>query len=116
MPAVIEIDKYNLLYGKVLSVMKDVNRAKALTIVLYNIISELNISPTYAMKYVTESGLRFNDEIYAQMNKSRTNSSQIGFIDSNAINRGVYAQINLVQPVTTNKYVDGDYANNIYVE
>lgn len=101
MPAVIETDKYNLLYGKVLSVIKDINRAKALTLVLYNITSELNISPANAMKYITESGLRFNDDIYAQMNKSRTNSSQIGFIDSNAINKGVHAQINLVQSVNT---------------
>jgi hypothetical protein len=89
----IETDKYNLLYGKILSVLKDVPRSKALTSILYKVGTDLGLSNEELLKYITANGLRFDNEIYKQLNAARTNSSQIGFIDENNVPSRISQQV-----------------------
>jgi hypothetical protein len=93
MTTAIETDKYNLLYGKILSIVKDVSRSKALTNVLYQISNDLGMSNDQVLKYVTATGLRFDNKIYEQLNAARTNSSQIGFLDENNVPSRIAQQV-----------------------
>ena len=94
----IDTNKYNLLYGKILTVVKDAARAKILTNVLYNVSDETGVSHADMLKYVTENGIRFNNIIYNKLNELRTNSSQLGFVDGNNVPKKLAQQINLSVP------------------
>lgn len=89
----IDVEKYDLLYGKVLKILGNIERAKQLTAVLYKISSELGLSNEQLLKYVSKNGLRFDNEVYNQLNNARTNSSQIGFIDQNNIPPAIKQQV-----------------------
>lgn len=91
----IETDKFNLLYGKILSIIKDIDKSKAFTKILYDICEQTGISHNEILKYVSESGLRFENKIYEKLNQQRTNSSQLGFIDKDNIPPRLASQINL---------------------
>ena len=89
----IDSDKYNLLYGKILSIVDNPDSAKQLANVLYQIGSTLGLSNDELTKYVSVNGLQFNNQVYTQLNASRTNSSQIGFIDENNIPPSISQQV-----------------------
>jgi hypothetical protein len=91
--AAIEVAKFDLLYGKLLKIIGNVDRAKQLTFILYNISADIGIDHEQLLKYVTVNGLKFDNEIYAQLNKARTNSSQIGFIDQTTISPNILQQV-----------------------
>lgn len=81
----LEASKYDVLYGKLLKLGLAVDQAKSLSKVLYDISIEQGVSTDELLKYVNSNGLRYDNEVYALLNKARTNSSQIGFIDQNNI-------------------------------
>ena len=89
----VDSDKYNLLYGKVLGIVKNIDNAKQLANILYQIGTTIGLSNDELMKYVSVNGLKFNNQVYAQLNLSRTNSSQIGFIDENNIPPRISQQV-----------------------
>lgn len=89
----IDIEKYDLLYGKVLKILGNIERAKQLTSVLYKISSDLGLSNEQLLKYVSQNGLRFDNDVYNQLNNARTNSSQIGFIDQDNIPPAIKQQV-----------------------
>ena len=91
--APIEVAKFDLLYGKILKILGNVDRAKQLTFVLYNISADIGIDHDQLLKYVGVNGLKFDNEIYAQLNKARTNSSQIGFIDQTTLSPNILQQV-----------------------
>lgn len=78
-----EINKYNLLYGKVLSAVKnDVETAKSITPSLYKLGADLNLSYDRLLGMLGENGLNYRDQlIIDQLNRSRSASSQLGFIE-----------------------------------
>ena len=112
----INVDKFNLLYGRILSILRDADKSKELAKILYDISSDLGLSHDDVLKYVTISGLRYDNKIYEKLNAQRTNSSQLGFIDRNAIPLKLANQIQLTKNVASeNNYVI-DYEEPDYVE
>jgi phospholipase/lecithinase/hemolysin len=89
----LEVSQYDIIYGKLLSLNFTTEHAKDLAKTLYQISNDLNISISELLKYVTIDGIRFENEIYEQLNKRRTNSSQIGFLDQNNIPTSIAHQV-----------------------
>ena len=87
-----EASKYDVLYGRLLKLKIPVEQAKALAQVLYDISLVQGVSTDELLKYVDVNGLRFDNEVYALLNYSRTISSQIGFIDQNNIPPAIVKQ------------------------
>lgn len=81
----LEVSRYDVLYGKLLKLGIQVDQAKSLAQLLYDISVNQGVSTDELLKYVNSNGLRFDNEVYALLNNSRTNSSQIGYIDQNNI-------------------------------
>lgn len=88
----LEVSKYDVLYGRLLKLNVAVDQAKALAKVLYDISLQQGVSTDDLLKYVTNNGLRFDNEVYALLNNARTNSSQIGYIDQNNIPPAIVKQ------------------------
>jgi hypothetical protein len=100
----LEVSQYDIIYGKLLSLNFTTEHAKELAKTLYQISKDLNIGISELLKYVTSDGLRFENEVYEQLNKRRTNSSQIGFLDQNNLPTSIAQQIptyNTYTPPTT---------------
>ena len=88
----LEVSKYDVLYGKLLKLGVAVDQAKSLAKVLYDISIKQNASTDDLLKYVTNTGLRFGNEVYTMLNAARTASSQVGFVDQNNISPAVRDQ------------------------
>jgi hypothetical protein len=88
----IESNKFDLLYGKLLSLNFSPEQAKLLGKNLYTISLELDISLDKIVRSISSQGIRFDQEIYASLNNSRTNSSQIGYVDSSFIPANIRQQ------------------------
>lgn len=89
----IDTNKYNHIYGKLLGLNMSVDRAKDLAKSLYEISEELDITQDAVLKYVTADGIRYDNTIYSKLNKARTNSSQIGYVDPSNIPGSIMQQI-----------------------
>ena len=89
----LEASAYDIIYGKLLSLNFEPTYAKEFAKTLYQISNELQISVNEILKYVTEDGLRFENEIYDRLNLQRTNSSQLGFLDQNYTTSSILDQI-----------------------
>jgi len=87
-----EASKYDVLYGRLLKLKMPVDQAKTLAQVLYDISVAQGVSTDELLKYVNSNGLRFDNEVYALLNYSRTISSQIGYIDQNNIPPAIVKQ------------------------
>jgi hypothetical protein len=87
-----EASKYDVLYGKLLKLGVEVNQAKSLAQILYDISLVQGVSTDELLKYVNSNGLRFDNEVYALLNFSRTISSQIGYIDQHNIPPAIVKQ------------------------
>lgn len=88
-----EVSKYDLLYGRLLKLGIDVDQAKVLAQILYDISVVQGIAIDELLKYVNSNGLRFDNEVYDLLNYSRTISSQIGFMDQHNIPPAILKQI-----------------------
>jgi hypothetical protein len=87
-----EASKYDVLYGRLLKIGMPVDQAKALAQVLYDISLVQGVATDELLKYVDANGLRFDNEVYSLLNYSRTNSSQIGYIDQHNIPPAIVKQ------------------------
>ena len=87
-----EASKYDVLYGRLLKLGIPVEQAKSLAQVLYDISLAQGVSTDDLLKYVNSNGLRFDNDVYALLNYSRTISSQIGYIDQNNIPPAIVKQ------------------------
>lgn len=88
-----ETVKFDLLYGKLLGKGIKQDIAKQLAATLYRISEELKIGTDEILQYVNNNGLRFDNRIYAELNRYRTNSSQIGYLDPDNIPPSVIRQV-----------------------
>jgi len=93
MTAPIETSKYDLLYGKILSFVREPVRARELTNVLYQIGEELGLTHADLIRYIGKNGLQFDNDVFAKLNQARTNSSQIGFLDKENIPGPIRQQV-----------------------
>lgn len=89
----LETDKFDYVYGKLLHLGFGPNHAKQLAKNLYDISKELGTNIDQILKYVTPNGLRFDNTVYASLNRARTKSSQIGFLDVSNIPPGIRQQV-----------------------
>jgi hypothetical protein len=88
-----ETAKFDMLYGKLLSKGIPQTMAKQLATALYTISDDLGLDVDDVLKNVSKNGLRFDNNVYAQLNNYRTNSSQIGFLDVNNIPTAITRQV-----------------------
>lgn len=89
----LETDLFDTVYGKLLSKNVSPVAAKALAKMIITISKEAKISTDDLLKNVTASGIRFDVNIYNALNKVRTNSSQIGYVDIGNVAPVIKAQI-----------------------
>lgn len=106
--------KFDYIYGKLLSYKFSVQRAKQLAKSLYTLSEQLNLTSDQVLKYVSVNGIKFDNGIYNLLNKSRTNSSQIGFFDISNVPNSIIKQIPI--NIYYSDYVENDYFEPDYVE
>jgi hypothetical protein len=53
----------------------------------------VGLSTDQLLKNIDQNGIRFDNEIYEQLNLARTNSSQIGYIDKTNIPSSIRQQV-----------------------
>ncbi len=88
-----ETAKFDMLYGKLLGKGIPQTMAKQLATALYTISEDLGLDVDDILKKVSKNGLRFDNNVYAQLNNYRTNSSQIGFLDVENIPTAITKQV-----------------------
>lgn len=89
----INSNNFDVIYGKLLSLNYGVDRSRQLAKALYEIADSLNIEPVEMLKYVTTSGIKFDNRIFEKLNNYRTNSSQVGFLDKDNIPSSIAQQL-----------------------
>jgi hypothetical protein len=89
----LETNLFDTVYGKLLSKNITPSAAKQLAKMIVTISKEAKISTDDLLKNVTTSGIRFDVNIYNALNKVRTNSSQIGYVDIANVAPMIKAQI-----------------------
>ena len=89
----LDADLFNIVYGKLLSKNISPVAAKALAKTLVTISKESMISTDDLLKNITANGIRFDVNIYKALNSTRSNSSQIGYIDIGNVAPVIKAQI-----------------------
>jgi len=89
----INASQFDIIYGKLLSLNFAPAYAKELASTLYQISTDLNITVSEILKYVTADGLNFDNEVYTKLNELRTNSSQIGFLDQGNLPSSISQQV-----------------------
>lgn len=89
----LDADLFNIVYGKLLSKNISPVAAKALAKTLVTISKEAMISTDDLLKNITANGIRFDVNIYKALNSTRSNSSQIGYIDIGNVAPVIKAQI-----------------------
>jgi hypothetical protein len=88
-----ETAKFDMLYGKLLAKGVPQSLAKQLATALYTISEDLGLSIDDILSNVTNNGLRFDNDVYEKLNSYRTNSSQLGFLDTNNIPTSISRQV-----------------------
>lgn len=112
-----ETAKYDVVYGRLLKLGIEIEKAKFLAKVLIDISERINLSLDQLLKGIGPNGIKFDNDVYIQLNRARTNSSQIGYIDRSNIPLMVTSQLAGFGPlVLKNDYVDIDYVDPEYVE
>lgn len=88
-----EAGKFDMLYGKLLNKKVPQSLAKQLAVAVLKISDMTGEDVDSIIKYVTASGLRFDNHVYDILNNSRSNSSQIGFLDTTNIPSSISRQV-----------------------
>ncbi len=88
-----EIAKYDIVYGKLLKIGIEIDKAKILAKVLLEINEKVNLSLENLLANIDQTGMRFDNEVYEQLNLARTNSSQIGYLDRTNIPSSIQQQV-----------------------
>jgi len=73
---VLEVNKYNIIYAALLNAGINASVADVMAKDLLSVASVNDL-----LKQIKKSGIKFDSEVYKKLNSSRTNSSQIGFIN-----------------------------------
>ncbi len=89
----IEVAKFDIVYGKLLKLGINIDKAKILAKTLLDISSVTGVSIEQIIKNVNSNGIRFDNEVYAELNRARTNSSQIGYLDRSNIPASIRQQV-----------------------
>jgi hypothetical protein len=89
----IETAKYDIVYGRLLSLGIEINKAKVMAKILLDISNKINLSMEDLLKNISKSGLKFDNDVYHQLNNARTNSSQLGYLDKTNIPASVLQQV-----------------------
>jgi hypothetical protein len=89
----LEADLFDVVYGKLLSKNISPAAAKVLAKTLVTISKEAMISTDDLLKNITANGIRFDVNIYKALNNTRSNSSQIGYIDIGNVAPVIKSQI-----------------------
>jgi hypothetical protein len=93
MSTVIESQLFDVVYAKLLGKNISPVNARAMAKLILKISKDAGISTDDLLKNVTKSGIKFDVNIYRELNSIRTNSSQIGFIDINTVPPAIASQI-----------------------
>lgn len=88
-----ETARFDMLYGKLLAKGIPQTMAKQLATALYTISEDLGLDIDDMLRNVSKNGLRFDNNVYKQLNNYRTNSSQIGFLDVESIPTAITRQV-----------------------
>lgn len=88
-----EIAKYDVVYGRLLKLGIEIEKAKVLAKVLLDISERVDLSLEQLLKSIDRNGIRFDNEVYAELNRVRTNSSQIGYVDRTNIPASILKQV-----------------------
>jgi hypothetical protein len=88
-----EAAKYDIIYGRLLKLGIEINKSKVLAKVLLEVSDTVGLSTDQLLKNIDQNGIRFDNEIYEQLNLARTNSSQIGYIDKTNIPSSIRQQV-----------------------
>lgn len=111
----IETAEYDLVYGRLLKIGIAIDKAKLLAKVLIDVNDKIGTNINDLLKNVDQNGLRYDNAVYGQLNKARTNSSQIGYMDRTNIPPAILQQFpNFGARIMS--YVDMDYVDPDYVE
>jgi hypothetical protein len=89
----IETTLFDVVYGKLLGKNVSTTAAKALAKMILTISHDTGVSTDELLKNVSANGIRFDTNIYRALNSTRTNSSQIGYIDINNVPPVIKSQI-----------------------
>jgi len=89
----LETVKFDQVYGRLLTVGLHIDKARVLAKTLIDISTTLGIDINVLLKQVDANGMRFENEVYNQLNQARTNSSQLGFVDSSNIPPAILQQV-----------------------
>lgn len=89
----LETAKYDQVYGRLLHIGISIDKAKILAKTLLDISNEIGMDVNNLLKQVDQNGMRFENAVYDQLNKARTNSSQIGYLDANNIPPAILQQV-----------------------
>ena len=81
MSTAIETQAFDIVYAKLLSKNLPPVNARSLAYLLLEISKTANVSVDELLNNVTPSGIKFNVNIYNALNRIRSNSSQIGYVD-----------------------------------
>lgn len=88
-----ETAKYDIVYGRLLKLGIEIEKAKVLAKILIDISERINLSLEQLLKGIDKNGIRFDNEVYAELNRARTNSSQIGYLDRANIPSTILQQV-----------------------
>ena len=88
-----EIAKYDVVYGRLLKLGIEIEKAKVLAKVLLDISERVDLSLDQLLKSIDKNGIKFDNEVYAELNRVRTNSSQIGYVDRTNIPASILQQV-----------------------
>jgi hypothetical protein len=89
----IETQAFDIVYAKLLSKNISPVNAKSMAFLLLEISKTSGVSTEDLLKNVTASGIKFDVNIYKALNKIRSNSSQIGYVDISNIPPAVASQV-----------------------
>lgn len=89
----IETAEYDVVYGKLLKLGIPIDKAKLLAKTLLDISDKIGSNINDILKNVDQNGLKFDNAVYEQLNKARTNSSQIGYLDTSNIPPAILRQV-----------------------
>lgn len=111
-----ETSKFDKLYGKLLG--KGINQtlAKQLASTLYRLSENSDVSIDEMTRNITNNGIKFGEEIYTSLNRYRTNSSQIGYLDPDFLPDRIMQQIPVMPECVPEYYVEAGYLASGYFE
>lgn len=89
----LETAKYDVVYGRLLSLGIEINKSKLLAKILLDISENLGLSMDDLLKNISKNGIRYDNDVYKKLNNARTNSSQLGYLDRTNIPPAVLQQV-----------------------